>query len=192
MGFTLAFPSAWNIDNLPSKVVAFPAQKDAFLELYAMAVPPNVAPREFLVQNLRGVTLASAEPLQVNGLQGYTAVAQSVKLPWGNYGPARFAVVYYNNMAYVFRGATRVGSAMSANDPLFMSSVRTFRRLRDNEYALAQPQRIQLATATAQTSIEGLAKSSPIRPYPAEQLRLLNDLYPNKEPVAGQTLKVVN
>jgi len=192
MGFTLAFPSAWRIDNLPSKVVAFPAQKDAFLELYAMPVPPNVGPREFLVRNLGGVQLSSAENLQSNGLQGYTAIAREVPLPWGNRGPARFAVVYLNNTAYVFRGATRTGSALPATDPLFMSSVKTFRRLKDNEFALAEPTRIQLQKATPQTRIEALAQASPIRPYPAEQLRLLNDLYPNKEPVAGQTLKVVH
>ncbi len=192
MGFTLAFPGAWTIDNTPSKVVAYPKQKDAFLELYAMAVPPNVGPKEFLARNLKGVTLTSSEPLQVSGLQGYAAVAQSVKLPWGNYGPARFAVVYLNNMAYVFRGATRVGSSMAGSDPLFMSSIRTFRRLKDNEFALGEPQRIELLQATPQTRIESLATSSPIRPYPAEQLRLLNDLYPNKEPLPGQTLKVVN
>jgi predicted Zn-dependent protease len=31
----------------------------------------------------------------------------------------------------------------------------------------------------------------PIEKYPAERLRLLNDLYPDKEPVAGQWLKTV-
>jgi predicted Zn-dependent protease len=192
MGFTLAFPSAWTIENTPSKVVAFPAQKDAFLELYTMPVPPNVTPRDFLVRNLGGTTLSSAESLQANGLQGYTAIAREVPLPWGNRGPARFAVVYLNNMAYVFRGAARQGSALAASDPLFMSSIRTFRRLKDNEYALGEPTRIELVKSTPQTRIEALAQSSPIRPYPAEQLRLLNDLYPDKEPIAGQTLKVVN
>jgi len=192
MGFTVAFPGAWTVDNTPSKVVAFTAQKDAFLELYAMPVPPNLGPREFLVKNLGGTTLASAESLQSNGLQGYTAIAREVTLPWGNRGPARFAVVYMNNMAYVFRGATRAGSAFAAEDPLFMSSIRTFRRLKDNEFALAEPTRVELVKATPQTRIAALAQSSPIRPYPAEQLRLLNDLYPDKEPAAGQTLKVVN
>jgi predicted Zn-dependent protease len=192
MGFTVAFPGAWSVDNTPSKVVAFTAQKDAFLELYAMPAPSNLGPREFLVKNLGGTTLASSESLQSNGLQGYTAIAREVTLPWGNRGPARFAVVYMNNMAYVFRGGTRNGSAFAAEDPLFMSSIRTFRRLKDNEFALAEPTRIELVKATPQTRIEALAQSSPIRPYPAEQLRLLNDLYPDKEPAAGQTLKVVN
>ncbi len=192
MGFTVAFPTAWTVDNTPSKVVGFPAQKDAFLELYAMPVPPDVGPRDFLVRNLNGVPLSAAETLQANGLQGYTAIAREVTLPWGNRGPARYAVVYMNNMAYVFRGATRLGSAMSATDPLFMSSIRTFRRLKDSEFALAEPTRIELLQATPQTRIEALARTSPIHPYPAEQLRLLNDLYPDKEPVAGQALKVVD
>jgi predicted Zn-dependent protease len=192
MGFTVAFPSAWRIENLPSKVVAVTAQKDAFLELYTMPVPPNVGPRDFLVRNLGGVQLSSAENLQSNGLQGYTAIAREVTLPWGNRGPARFAVIYLNNTAYVFRGATRTGSALAATDPLIMSSVKTFRRLKDNEFVLAEPTRVQLQKATPQTRIEALAQASPIRPYPAEQLRLLNDLYPSREPAAGQTLKVVH
>jgi predicted Zn-dependent protease len=192
MGFTLAFPSAWTIENTPSKVVAFPAQKDAFLELYTMAVPPGVGPKDFLVRNLEGTPLSSTEELQANGLHGYTAIAREVKLPWGNRGPARFAVVYLNNMAYVFRGATRTGSVLPATDPLFMSSIKTFRRIKDTELALAEPTRIELLSAKPQTRIETLAQASPIRPYPAEQLRLLNDLYPDKEPVAGQTLKVVD
>ena len=139
MGFTVAFPGAWSIANTPSKVVGYPAQKDAFLELYTMAVPPNVAPREFLVRNLNGTPMSSAEALQANGLQGYTVIAREVPLPWGTRGPARFAVVYMNNMAYVFRGSTKLASALPAADPLFMSSIKTFRRLKDNEFALAEP-----------------------------------------------------
>lgn len=192
MAFTVAFPSAWTIKNLPSKVLGYPAQKDAYLELYAMAMPPNLTPREFLVKNLGGATLSSAENLQVNGLQGYTAVARDVQLPWGNRGQARFAVVYLNGMAYVFRGATQMAAGFAAADPLFLSSIKTFRRLKDSEFALAEPTRIELVKATPRTRIQDLAKSSPIRPYPAEQLRLLNDLYPDKEPTPGQVLKVVN
>jgi predicted Zn-dependent protease len=192
MAFTMAFPAAWTVQNLPDKVVGFTPQKDAFLELSAMPIPPNTSPQAFLTRNLAGTPLTDAEPLQVNGLTGYTAVARDVALPWGNRGPARFAVVYYNNLAYVFRGATRLNGALSSTDPLFLSSIKTFRRLRDNEFALAEPDRIRLVKVPPQASIEQLAKDSPIRKYPVEQLRLLNDLYPDKEPAPGQVLKVVD
>jgi predicted Zn-dependent protease len=191
MGFTLAFPAGWNVINLPSKVMATTAQKDAVLSLHAMAPPQGMAPREFLARSLQGVPLSAAEPLEANGLSGYTAIAREVPLPWGNRGPARYAVLYYNNLAYVFMGATRLNSALSASDPLMLSSIKTFRRLRDNEFAQAEPDRLRLMKATADTRIADLARKSPLPKNPAERLRLLNDLYPDKEPVPGQWLKIV-
>jgi predicted Zn-dependent protease len=192
LGVTVAFPSGWAVQNQPTKVVATTPQKDALLQLSATAPPQNVQPRELLAKLQPGVPLQSAEPLEIGGLNGYTAVARDVALPWGNRGPARYAVVYYNGLAYVFMGATRLNAAMPAADPLFLSSIKTFRRLRDNEFALADPNRIRLIKATPQTRIETLASTSPIEKYPAERLRLLNDLYPDKQPVAGQWLKVVD
>jgi predicted Zn-dependent protease len=95
-------------------------------------------------------------------------------------------------MAYVFRGATRLNSALPASDPFFLSSIKTFRRLRDNEFALAEPDTIKLVKAVPGTRIEQLAKGSPIVQYPVERLRLLNDLYPDKEPTPGEVVKVVD
>jgi predicted Zn-dependent protease len=192
LGVTVAFPSGWAVQNLPREVVATNPRKDAVLQLRAVPPPPDVKPRELLSRSLAGVPLAEGEPLVVNGLEGYTAVARDVALPWGNRGPARFAVVYYNGLAYLFMGATRLTSALPSSDPVFLSSIKTFRRLRDNEFQLAEPNRIALIKATPLTRIESLAAKSPIEKYPTERLRLLNDLYPDREPVPGQWLKVVD
>jgi predicted Zn-dependent protease len=54
MGFTVAFPTGWAVDNLPSKVVAATPQKDAMMQLSAMAPPQGVGPKEFLTRNLSG------------------------------------------------------------------------------------------------------------------------------------------
>jgi predicted Zn-dependent protease len=40
--------------------------------------------------------------------------------------------------------------------------------------------------------MEDLAKDSPIKKYPLQTLRLINDLYPNKQPEAGRIVKVVD
>ena len=191
MGFTIAFPSGWSVQNTPDKIVGASPQKDAVLQLYVMGQPPNTGPKEFLSRNLRNIPLANPEELKVNGLPGYTAIARDDALPWGNRGPQRYAVVYLNNLAYVFKGATRTGSALSATDPLFMSSIGTLRRLKDNEFKLAEPRRIRIVKATENMRIEELARNSPIPKYPVERLRLLNDLYPDKQPVPGQLVKVV-
>jgi predicted Zn-dependent protease len=191
LGMTVAFPSGWAVQNQRRKVVATSPQKDAMLQLSAVPPPPDVKPRELLARSLPGVPLSGGAALEVNGLAGYTAIARDVALPWGNRGPARYAVIYYNGLAYLFMGATRLTSALGASDPLFMSSIKTFRRLRDNELKLAEPNRIRLIKASPQTRIAALASASPIEKYPAERLRLLNDLYPDKEPIPGQWLKVV-
>ena len=191
MGFTVAFPSGWIIKNTPRSVLALPPQRDAVLELAAQPVPPNMSPREFLTRALNGVPVSGGEELRQYGLEGYTAIARNVPLDWGTPGTARFAVIYMNGMGYIFKGSTRLAGAMSANDPLFVSSIRTFRRLKDSEYELADANRIELLKVTPGTSFAGLAAKSPIRPYPAEQLRLLNDLYPKGEPTPGEIIKIV-
>jgi len=191
LGMTVAFPSGWSVQNLPTKVVGTTPQKDAVLQVDAAAPPPGAQPGEFLARSLPGVPLSGGEDLEVNGLRGYTAIARDVALPWGNRGPARFAVIYYKGLAYRFMGATRLNSAFSQTDPLFLSSIKTFRRLRDNEFALAEPNRIRVVKAAPGTSIEALASRSPIEKYPVERLRLLNDLYPDREPAPGQWVKTV-
>jgi predicted Zn-dependent protease len=191
LGMTVAFPSGWVVQNQPTKVVATTPQKDVFLQLTAVPPPPGIEPPELLARSLAGVPLSGGEAITVNGLQGYTAIARDVGLPWGNRGPARSAVVYYNGLAYIFTGATRLNAAFAGSDAVFLSSIKTFRRLRDNELQLAEPNRLKLVKAGAGTRIATLAASSPIEKYPAERLRLLNDLYPDREPTPGQWLKVV-
>jgi predicted Zn-dependent protease len=183
MGFTVAFPSGWTVQNQPAKVLAVTPSKDAMLQLSAMAPQQGVGPREFLSRNLSGVPLSSAEPLEVNGLQGYTAIAREVPLPWNNRGPARYAVVYYNNLAYVFMGATRLNSALSASDPLLLSSIKTFRRLRQRVCAGGASDRLRLRQGhladsnrgprrqVADQEVPGRAAAAPERPLPGQGTR---------------------
>jgi len=105
--------------------------------------------------------------------------------------PMRYAVVFHNNLAYVFSGASKASSGTPSADPLIMSTVKTFRRLKGNEFGLAEPYKVKAIMADGNTRIADLARSSPVKEYAAEKLRLMNDLYPNKEPKAGQLIKIV-
>src|SRR5690606_23278866 len=89
LGMTVAFPTGWIVDNQPTKVVASNPQKDAVLQLTAVPPPPGTKPQELLARSFGGTPLSGGEPLTVNGLAGYTAVARDIGLPWGNRGPAR-------------------------------------------------------------------------------------------------------
>lgn len=190
LGLTLAFPRGWHVENRADRLIAVSPQKDSILQMQTQPPPPNTGPREFLSRMLARSSAGQAEPLEVNGLQGYTTIVRSARTDFGVV-PARYAVIYYNNLAYVFAGASKGSSSAPAADPLFMSTIKTFRRLRRNEFALAEPYKIRIVRAGENTRIEDLAKSSPLSKYAVEQLRLLNDLYPDKQPKPGQLIKIV-
>jgi predicted Zn-dependent protease len=78
-----------------------------------------------------------------------------------------------------------------SGDLLFLSTARTFRRMRANEFQLAEPYRLHIVRAVEGDTIEELAKNSAIKKYPVQQLRLFNDLYPKGEPAPGTWIKVV-
>jgi predicted Zn-dependent protease len=191
MGVTLAFPSGWKVDNQPSKLIAKSPTEDKMIDLTAQPIPPNMTPKQFLGRLVQGQASTAAEPLEFNGLSGYRANLRSTGLPWGTRGPASVAVVYHNGLAYIFLGATRIATEFGSFEPIFVSSVKTFRRLRDNEYVAAEPERIRVIEAGPDTRIDQLAAKSATTRYAAEELRLLNGLYPDKEPTPGQKLKVV-
>jgi predicted Zn-dependent protease len=191
LGFTFAFPSGWNVENQQDRILAVSPKKDSVVQMQMQPPPPNTGPQQMLSRLLAGQNAGPGEPIEVNGLQGYTAVVRSARTQLGVV-PARYAVVYYNNLAYVFAGASKgsTGNVPSA-DALFMSTIKTFRRLKSNEFQLAEPYKVKVIRADANTRIADLARASPLKEYPAEMLRLMNNLYPDKEPQAGQLLKIV-
>jgi predicted Zn-dependent protease len=190
LGLTIVFPTGWTVENRADRLMAISPNKDSVLQMTSQAPPPNTGPKEFLSRLLARSSASTPEQLEVNGLQGYTTVVRATNTDFGLV-PARYAVIYHNNLAYIFAGASRASTGTPAADPLFMSTIRTFRRMKENEFALAEPYKIKTIRATETTRIADLAKTSPITKYPAEQLRLLNDLYPDKEPKPGQLIKVV-
>lgn len=190
LGFTVAFPSGWTVVNGADVLMAQSPGKESVMQMQTMAVSPGTGPRELLARLVSSSSASTPEALDVNGLQAYTAVARSVSTRVGT-GPVRYAVVYYNNLAYVFAGASKASRGTPAADPLFMSTIKTFRRLRDNEFALAEPNKIKIIKVPADATMADIAKNSPLKEYAVDTLRLMNDLYPNKEPQPGQLLKVI-
>lgn len=190
MGFTVAFPSGWTVENRADRLMAISPNKDSVLQMQTEAPPPNTDPKTFLSRRLAQFSAGQGESIEINGLKGYTAVVRSMKTDFGVV-PARFVVIYYNNLAYIFAGASKSSRNVPNADALFMSATRTFRRLKSNEFAKAEPYKIKTIRATEKTRIADLAAASPLKEYPAETLRLLNDLYPDKEPKPGQLIKIV-
>lgn len=194
LGITVAFPKDWIVLNERNRLLVHTKAKDAVLQITTAPRPEKFSPREFLMKELgrAGTGLTSGEELAVNGMDGYTLVARSGSPLDQGRGPVRYAALYRDKLVYVFAAASRSSqNGVPAADRIFMSTVQTLRGLKPSEFPLTEPNRIHIEKADAATKMAALAKDSPIPKNPEQVLRLLNDLYPNKEPKPGQPIKVV-
>ena len=192
MQFTMAFPQGWQIANQPDKILAISPQKDHILEIRAQPPPADVTdPHDFATRGLANRRLDHTETFETNGLKAWTGVVHGDPSPFGQATNVRYIVIYYANLMWVFKGASRAGTVTPSGDPFFLSTANTFRRMRASEFALAEPYRLHVVRATDGTTMEKLAEESSIKKYPLQQLRLFNSLYPDGEPKPGDLVKTV-
>ncbi|MEO7774849.1 MAG: M48 family metalloprotease [Steroidobacteraceae bacterium] len=192
MGITMAFPRGWTIENQRERILAFTRNKDSIMQITIEAKPDRDDPRAFLLKKLKGQSFAGGEALSINGMEGYMLLTRSGSPLDQGVGPVRWGVVYRNKSAYVFGGASK--SAINGKpeaDGLIMSVMQTMRDLKPSEFPLTEPYRIKLIKATDSTKLEDYAEHVPLEKYRKEELELMNGLYPNKKPPAGQFIKVV-
>lgn len=192
MGITLAFPTGWSVQNEKDRVLAVAPDKSAMMQLTVGPIPPKAeTPRKYFaaVHGNRGGVVDSRE-LQVNGAPAYTGVVRGTQTPFG-VRPSRVVVVQFNNQFYRIDGASRGGMDVPEADGLVLSSASTFRRLKEMEFVLAEPDRLKIVKAAPGTTLAGLAKSSPLKTYGEETLRLYNGFYPKGEPEPGSLVKTV-
>jgi predicted Zn-dependent protease len=192
MQFTMAFPKGWQVVNQPDKILAIAPQKAHYLEIRTQAPPADLTdPREFAMRGLASRRIDHADTFESNGLKGWTAVVRGDPSPYGPSSNVRYIIIYYGNLMWVFKGASRSATDTPSGDAYFLSTANTFRRMRANEFQLAEPYRLHVVRATEGTTMEQLAEASPIKKYPLQQLRLFNSLYPDGEPKAGDLIKTV-
>ncbi len=192
MQFTVAFPRGWEIHNSPTQLLAIAPNREHIMELRTQAPPPDLTdPRDFAMRGLGNRRLDHSRAYEINGLKAWTAVVRNDPSPYGQSTSVRYVIVYYGNLMWVFKAASRSNTTVPAGDALFLSTANTFRRLRGDEFRLAEPHRLAVIRATEGMTIDQLASTAKIEKYPAQELRLFNDLYPKGEPAPGDRVKTV-
>ncbi len=192
LGITLAFPRGWTVENQRDALWAYTANRDTIMRITVGTPKPGQGPREFLLSQLQGATVVGGEAFSSHGMEGY-AVRTTTGSPLdGGVGPVRWITLYRGNQAYIIAGASRSSSrAVPEADGLFVSVAQTLRGLRPSEYPLAEPYRLRVKQATAETRLEDYAANVPVERYQREELLLLNGLYPDRRLRPGQLYKVV-
>jgi predicted Zn-dependent protease len=187
LGFTLLFPEGWKAENQRSAIVAAPEDDSARLTLQVDLLRSNIGPSQYIRDQLGIPLLTKSEPFGQFGLVGHTGIK-----PAGEGGhPERIAVLYQANRVYIFRGSIAQPEEGLDYDKLFMDSIKTFQPVQVANAGNRQSKTIHYVRANYRTTFAALAQLSGIRPYPEEELRLLNDYYPAGEPKPGEWIKIV-
>jgi len=192
MGLTMAFPRGWTVENHRDRLVAFTRNQDTVMQISVSPRNERQAPREFLLERLKGASLSGGQSLEIAGMEGYTVLTRGGSPLDNGAGPIRWGVLYRGKTAFVVAGASR--SAVDGKpeaDGLFRSVMETVRDMKPAEFPLAEPYRIKLVKATANTRLAEYAAAVPEERYREEQLELMNGLYPHKAPPAGEFIKIV-
>ena len=178
LGYTLVFPDGWATAETPTTVTATGADGSGTLRVEARRLQQMKDPRLFLSEDLGIAGLRSSERVNQFGLSGYTGVDPATE--------ARVAVFYYGPRAFVL--TAKAGGNVS--DEALMNSIRSFRPIARNEFAIANPVKVEYIQADGRMAYDDLARFTRLTEYPVDMLRLMNGHYPSGEPQAGEWIKI--
>ena len=182
LGLTLKFPEDWRISNKPASVSAKNRTDDALIEM-RLAGRAQGAPADVLRKAVGGARDVSSTT--INGLPAAVTTTSVRGLP------TRAAVVFLEKNAYLIGGQAKSDAAMQRALPEINATIASFHAMTATQRNAVRPLALRIINAPKDATFAELAKNSPLGKNALSQLRLLNALYPNGEPVAGQPLKVI-
>ena len=110
----------------------------------------------------------------------------------GNALAKKIAVVFKDGGVYLFNGELGPnGGDPAAFEAAWLEVLGGFRAMTADDLKVANDQRIAVVIAKPDDTFASLAQKSSLKDYPEETLRVLNGLYPNGEPRAGDYIKIV-
>ncbi len=188
MLFSLTLPPLWTIKNRTNGLIAKAPDGKAKLWVTVEDLNLRIPPEEFIRQRLKISSMQVNRPLLINNLPAYTlqTVSENGKF-------RRISVIYYRNQAFIIMGGADTAQNLVKYDDEFMRTAYSFHALRKEERELATAKTLHLVENQGHLSLNDfIAQSSPFPHHAKEQLELLNNLYPNKQPKRGWLIKIVH
>ncbi len=179
------FPDGWSIQNTPSVLAAIAPDRSKLIQMKMDSVAPPVDGVRYL--GTKFPQFRDATDVQTHEDMAVAGVATISDKQTGQQQNLRVAMVTRGNQAYVISG---VGKSQPPNQEFF-EVAKSVRRLKPSERKLAEGRSIKLIKAKRGDTIASLARKSNLDKYAQAQIRLINGLYPDGEPKAGQMIKII-
>ncbi len=189
MDLTVRAADGWTIQNSPTRLLFVNADQTGVMQLTARALGDATSARA-VQQELVGAPVSGRE-VRVNGMRGYESRITLPKTPWNQPGPALVTTLIREDQAFTFLAASQSDAQLGRLIPEVRRMVGSLNRLDAAGRAQARARRLSLQRVTGNQSIQSLADTDALGQLAVQRLRLLNGLYPDREPAARQLIKVV-
>jgi predicted Zn-dependent protease len=175
----LAFPDGWKLINQPDHLLGVSGDAKQLIQ-FRLGDPDAKAPEAYLRKTFPD--MKSGQALSRDIFAGVSVLDS----PWGKRA-GRVAAVRHKSNIFIIMG---VGESQLSKT-LFNATLESIGSLNLEQRKLARGRKIKLIRAKSGDTFASLAKQSNIDQFGISTLRLLNDLYPDGEPQAGQYIKLV-
>jgi predicted Zn-dependent protease len=178
LGIALTFPPEWSVKNSHTQLVSLSPKSDATIQLKIDGKPSGTA-TEYAHHAIGNG--ASVESLELEQLHAAIGSANNALL----------GVIYHDRKAFLIQCNTKTAEAMSVQREAMKATIRSFHVLTEEERKQIKPLVIELTAARKDDTYAKLAQRSPLGKNAESYLRLINAQYPQGEPAAGQTIKII-
>ncbi|MEW6312867.1 MAG: M48 family metalloprotease [Pseudomonadota bacterium] len=180
-GLAVTLPPGWKAAPMPDVFVAQSPDRAVLLTLNRLNSSYGSAPslmQKILGNNDENIPL----PVSINGLPASVYALED----------AKFAVYKSAaDVAVVLALRAETSSDLAEHAEEGDRAINSVRALTESEYRLFKPHAVKLLTTTPGLTYAELARDSVLGKHAENLLRLLNGAYPDGEPSAGQTIKII-
>ncbi len=184
LGLAMSFPPGWRVQNRAQNVAATSPGGEVLIDLRSEG-PAKGSPTDVL---RRALKLSAGDEVTPTAIRGLEAAIASTSIGGR---PTRAACVFHRDTAFLIGTQARTQAGFNQYQAEIQASLMSIHALTEQERAFARPLRLRVITAQAGITFAEMARRSPLGPFSEGYLRVINGMYPSGEPVAGQTLKVI-
>lgn len=189
--FALDFPEGWDVTNGTSQVVAKQPGAESVMLLQPLQRPSGrtIEDAALLGMENAGLRPVSGGRTTINGLEAYLGTYAGALQGFGR-AEVRAAHIVHERSVYLVAGIAPQQAYDSA-EPSFDKAIRSFRPLTRADAENLHPNRIDLYTARAGDTWQGIAERAGKGVVKPTTLAIMNGHAVNDPPRAGERLKIV-
>lgn len=187
MKFQFAIPNNWKLQNTPQQVQMAPENGEALLVL-TLAGNGTLEDAANKTLEQYKLILVESKKESINGLNSILMIADQKQ----EKGTIRVlsSLIQYEGNIFSLMGISEQ-SKFASHQPAFLSTIRNFKKLTDNDKLNRKPEVIRIKTVRQATTVQAAFQSFNVATNRYEELAILNGMELKDRLAAGTLIKVV-